>query len=157
MVRGRILVPLLQHPPCTGACCPAVRSQEREDCVCSATSQLSEGQRHFGACGTNIRHLCLLVTSLTWLEIIRGELKNEMLLSLAFFWQVLTLLLQCAGAPYTLTSSTEISGTELHTVVCSRRLVLHLVINISQPGAASSHQATWHRCALVSSAYGRFF
>lgn len=73
-----------------------------------------------------------------------------------FFWHVLTLLLQCV-APYTVTSSSEISGAELHTVVCSRRLVLHLVMNISQPGAASSHQATWHRCALVSSAYGRSF
>lgn len=44
MVRGGILVPLLQHPSCAGACCPVVRSHETGDCVCSATSELSEGQ-----------------------------------------------------------------------------------------------------------------
>lgn len=65
MVPGRIrqnpCCPVAASPPCPGACCP-VRSQERGDCLCSATSQLPEGQGLFGACGTNIKLLCLLVT-----------------------------------------------------------------------------------------------
>lgn len=74
----------------------------------------------------------------TCLKIIRGELQNEMLLPLTFFCQVLTLL-HCV-APYTVSSSTEISG--LHTVVCSRRLVLHLMIKY-QP-ARGSYQSPSH-------------
>lgn len=70
-----------------------------------------------------------------------------MLLPLAFFCQVLTLLLQCF-APHTVTSSTEISGTELHTVMCSRRLVLQMMIKY-QP-ARGSYQPPNHVTQMCS-------
>lgn len=71
-----------------------------------------------------------------------------MLLSLAWFCQVLTVLLWRV-APYTVTNPTEISGTELHAVMHNMRLVLHLVLNSSRSGMATcpqSHEAQIGSC-----------
>lgn len=92
---------------------------------------------HWGGGETNIRCLVLLVTSYS---VVSRKLQNEMFLFLAFFWQVLTLLLRCV-APYAVTNPIEISGTELHAVTHSMRLVLHLVLNSRRSGTATCPQS----------------
>lgn len=62
-------------------------------------------------------------------------------------WQVLTLLLRCV-VPYPTVNPTEISGTELHAVMCTMRLVLHLVLKSRWSGTATCPQS--HIAQIVS-------
>lgn len=120
------------------ACCPAVRYREREEdlllVTSSATSQLPLGG---GGGKTNIGCPFLLVTSSS---VVSRRLQKEMLLSLAFFWQVLTLLLRCV-APHPITNPIDNSGTELHAVMHSVGLVLHLVLNSRRSGTTPCPQS----------------
>lgn len=121
------------------SCCEIPGERGGPLTTCSATSQLPRVGK------TNIRHLVLLVTSSS---IVSRKLQDEMLLSLAFFWQVLTLRLRSV-APYTITHATEISGTELPAVMRSIRLVLHPLLNSRLSGTATcprSHVAQIGSC-----------
>lgn len=145
-----ILIPPLQHLPCSEAQRFAVlRWHPRRERRTSYYLQCHQPASPAGLQVKNsIKPLVLLVMSPS---VIGRKLQNKMLLSLACFWQVLTLL--CCGASYTRTNPMEVSGTELHAVMCTLRLVLRLVLNSTWSWTAACPQS--HVTQIVSSAYGQ--
>lgn len=129
----------LQHLPCSEAQRFAVLwwHPRRE----GRTSHYLQCHQPASPAGLGVKHsirpLVLLVTSPS---VVGRKLQNKMLLSLACFWEVLTLLLWC-GAPYARTNPMEVSGTELHAVMHRVRLVLRLVLSSRWSGTAACPQS----------------